>query len=150
VPLAPGTNYSVLVTPGGIRDAANLNSFAGITSATAFNFTTSGATDVLAPTLTSSSPADGSTNVSVGSDIVLHFSEPVQRGSGDIQIHNSDGSLLTSIPVTDTFQVKFAGATVTIDPKLDLPEGSNFYVTLPSGAIRDYAGNTFAGLSTPT
>src|SRR5262245_1554597 len=53
------------------------------------------------PVLTSTTPADDATSVAPDANIVLNFSESVRAGSGNIEIHKSDGSLVASIPVTD-------------------------------------------------
>ena len=62
------------------------NSYAGISDTTSLNFT---AADVVAPTLSSSSPADNATGVAVGSNIALTFNENVQLGSGNITLKKS-------------------------------------------------------------
>ena len=46
--------------------------------------------------------------------------------------------------------VTLVGSTVTIDPSVTLADGTSYYVLVDSGAIRDLAGNAFAGFSTPT
>ena len=102
--------------------------------------------DTTAPLLTSVSPTDNSTNVARDSNLVLTFSEPVVRGSRNIVIHNSSDGTTTNIPVTDS-QVTFSGNKVTIDPSNDLAAESNYYVTVEPGAIRDVAGNDYAGIS---
>src|SRR5262245_29030740 len=54
---------------------------------------TTGSGDTTPPTLSSSNPADDSINVAVASDIVLTFSEAVQKGVGNIVIKRvSDNS----------------------------------------------------------
>ncbi|WP_375459038.1 choice-of-anchor I family protein [uncultured Enterovirga sp.] len=103
--------------------------------------------DVAAPTLVSSTPADNATQVSAASNIVLTFSEAVQAGAGAITITNGAGDVQT-IAVTDASQVTVSGATVTINPTANLAAGAAYDVIIPTGAITDNAGNSFAGLAT--
>ena len=42
------------------------------------------------------------------------------------------------------------GATVTINPSVDLPTLTSFYVTIDAGALTDLAGNSVAGLTDST
>ena len=100
--------------------------------------------------LSSATPADNSTNVAVGANLVMNFNETVRAGSGNIQIFNSNGTIARTIAVTDTSQVTFSGNTVTINPTADLARGAGYYVNMASGVIRDTAGNNFAGISNAT
>ena len=107
--------------------------------------------DTTAPTLSSRSPADGASGIAVSAVFTLTFTEDMRAGSGEIQIRSStDGSVVQSIPVDDTRQVLIDGNVVTIDPAFDLPAGEDFFFSIPSGALRDLSGNTFAGLTSST
>jgi hypothetical protein len=103
--------------------------------------------DVTAPTLVSASPSDDSTGVAVGSNIVLSFSETVQRGSGSIVIKDAAGSVLASYDAATSSQLVFSGSTLTIDPASDFAYGSSLAVDILAGAVKDTAGNAYAGLS---
>ena len=100
--------------------------------------------DTVSPTLVSSSPAHNAAFVSVGSNIVLTFSEAVQIGTGDIII--SDGTDTHHVPVIDPAQVTIIDNTVTINPANDLQAGHTYNVQIGSGVIKDLAGNPFAGI----
>ncbi len=137
---------------GVVRDLAN-NNFAGISSSTTFNFTTTAApADTTAPTLQSTTPADEATGVAAGANIVLTFNEAVQAGTtGFIVIRNAvGGTIAKSIAVTDTTQVTFSGNQVIINPTTDLAENHAYYVTVTADAIRDVGGNYFAGIISST
>jgi len=97
------------------------------------------------PTLVSATPSDNAMSLPVGSDIVLTFGENVQAGTGDIVISN--GTDVRTIAITDSSQVTFDGSTMTINPTDDLHTGSNYHVVIDNGAIKDLAGNAFAGIS---
>ena len=103
------------------------------------------------PVLLSASPADNATNVAPTSDLVLNFSENVHAGSGNVVIHkSSDGSTIASIAIGDTTQIVFSGSSVVVNPTADLIAGTHYYITVGSGAVRDIAGNSFAGISSST
>ncbi|MCT7971026.1 Ig-like domain-containing protein [Laspinema olomoucense] len=141
--LVEGTQYYVEIAPEAIRDLAG-NNFAGITGAIPWNFTTA---DTAAPTISSLTPADNATNIAGGANLVATFSETVQKGIGNIVIKKvSDDSVVETIDVTST-NVTITGNTVTINPINDLVEGTQYYVEIAPQAIRDLAGNNFAGIT---
>jgi Ca2+-binding RTX toxin-like protein len=127
---------------GVIKDIAG-NAYAGTT---AYDFTTVVAADTTAPTVTTFAPAATATAVAVDANIVLTFSEAVQKGAGVIQIHSGSatGTVVESIDVTSA-NVTISGSTVTINPTANLANGTHYYVTFPSGVIKDIAGNAYAG-----
>ncbi|MBK7062557.1 MAG: Ig-like domain-containing protein [Rubrivivax sp.] len=142
--LGAGRSYFVQVGSGAFTDLAG-NAFAGIAGSTAWNFSTA-STDTVAPQLLALSPADNAAAVGAGTDLVLQFNEPVVRGSGNVVIH-SGTQVLRTIPITDTAQVTFNGNAVTVNPAANLPQGAAVYVTVDAGALRDAAGNAFAGIT---
>ncbi|MEG4310737.1 Ig-like domain-containing protein, partial [Microcoleus sp. AT10_D2] len=146
--LAPGTDYYVEIAAGAIKDLAG-NNYAGTTGATAWNFTTAVAADTTAPTATFT-PADNATSVAVAADLVVTLSEAVQKGIGNIVIKKvSDNSVVETIDVTST-NVTVSGSTVTVNPTADLAPGTGYYVEIASGAIKDLAGNNYAGTTGAT
>ena len=80
----------------------------------------------------------------------LFFNEEVKPGSGNIEIHKSDGSLVTAISITDTFQVQFADHVVTLNPHADLNWSTGYYVTFAPIGIRDLQNNSSTGATLPT
>jgi Ca2+-binding RTX toxin-like protein/methionine-rich copper-binding protein CopC len=103
------------------------------------------ATDTLAPTITSFSPADEATGVVAGSKIVITFSEAIQFGTGQILLKHESGTTY------QTFQaggsgLSINGSTLTISPFGGMiAAGTLLRLELPAGAIKDLAGNNFAG-----
>jgi serralysin len=104
--------------------------------------------DTQAPSLVSRTPADDATQVAVGADLVLGFSEPVLAGNGLIRLLDAGGAVLREIRA-DSAAVRISGSTVTIDPGANLPAGSSFSVLIDGGAFRDAAGNGFDGIGNP-
>ena len=54
------------------------------------------AADSIAPTATNFSPADETTGVAVGSNIVVTFSEAIDRGTGNIVLKTAAGATVAT------------------------------------------------------
>lgn len=106
--------------------------------------------DTTAPQLISSTPSDDATAVDTDADLVLNFNETVKAGTGFLTIHNSDGSVWTTIDVTDGSQVSITGSSVTINPDAELSHDSSYYVTIDAGAVLDNSDNAFIGVGNST
>ena len=108
--------------------------------------------DRAAPQLVQTSPSDDATAVAVGSNIVLTFNEAVKAGTGTIIVYGTTatGYHYATIQVTDTSIVTFSSNTMTINLPPDLDPGTAYHVLVDPGAIRDLAGNSFAGIASPT
>ncbi|MEG3969333.1 Ig-like domain-containing protein, partial [Microcoleus sp. T2B6] len=142
--LAPGTGYYVEIANGAIKDLAG-NNYAGTTGATAWNFNTAVAADTTPPTAATFTPADNATNIAVAANLVVNLNEAVQKGTGNIVIKKTDGTVVETINVTST-NVTVTGSTVTVNPTADLAQNTDYYVEIAKGAIKDNAGNNFAGI----
>ena len=103
------------------------------------------AQDTTAPTVTAFSPADGATGVARESSIVLTFSEPVQRGAGNIVIREASGAAFASYDAATSGNLAIAGNTLTLDPSGELRYGKSYSVEFAIGSIRDLSGNDYAG-----
>ena len=173
--LLAGSHYSVQFAAGVITDNAG-NPFAGLTNATALNFTSAAAViapvvvpvvtipvvttipeldlpldpnDKTAPTLSSFTPNDNSVNVANGANIVLNFSEGIKAGTGNLVISGSSGDVRV-IDIKDSTQVTISGQTLTLNPTNDL-SGDHFYsVHLNAGVVKDLSNNNFAGINDDT
>jgi uncharacterized protein YjiK/methionine-rich copper-binding protein CopC len=140
--LAPGSTYSITY------DSSVFGGASGVSDAAALSFKTVGEPDHTPPQLVSTTPADDATNVAVGAPIALNFSETVRAGTGDIVIESAGDT--RTIPVTDTAQVKFSGASAIITPSTPLQNSINYDVQLASGVIMDTSSNVFDGIGSPT
>ncbi|MEG4838228.1 Ig-like domain-containing protein, partial [Microcoleus sp. B9-D4] len=145
--LAPGTGYYVEIATGAIKDLAG-NNYVGTTGATAWNFNTAVAVDTTAPTATFT-PADNATSVAVTANLVVTLNEAVKKGTGNIVIKKTDGTVVETINVTSP-NVTVSGSNVTINPLADLAPGTGYYVEIGAGAIKDLAGNNYAGTTGAT
>lgn len=98
--------------------------------------------------LVGSSPSDAASGVATNSNIALTFNEAVKAGTGNLVIHRmTDGSTVATIAANDTTQVTFSGNVATINPTNDLAAGAGYYLTVATGAIQDFSGNSYAGVT---
>ena len=141
------TEYYLKIDATAFDDPSG-NSYAGISDTTSLSFTTG---DTVAPTLTSSDPADDATAVAEGSNIVLNFSEVVDVETGNIVIYKtSDNSVVETIDVTSN-QVTGSGTSqITINPTDDLEPLTEYYLKIDATAFDDPSGNSYAGISDTT
>jgi methionine-rich copper-binding protein CopC len=118
------------------------------TSNTTYVFTTSGAAQNAAPTVSTYSPADDATGVDVNANLALTFSENVTAVSGkNIVIKQAwDDAVVETIATDDGDKVTIADDTVTIDPAATLLYGSEYYVQIDAGAFRDANDAEYAGI----
>ena len=135
------TEYYILI------DSAAFNEFDGISSKTTLNFKT---VDNNNPSLTSSSPSDDASNVTVSSDIVLTFNEAVDVESGNIDIVNTSTGETIEIDVTGALLSGSGTTEITINPSSDLKHDTSYHVKIDSSAFDDAAGNSYAGVSSTT
>jgi Ca2+-binding RTX toxin-like protein len=78
---------------------------------------------------------------------VINFSEAIQKGTGNLEIKKlSDNSVVETIAATAD-NVTVSGSQLTINPIADLESGTDYYVEIANGAIKDIAGNNYAGIT---
>src|SRR5207302_5979848 len=71
-----------------------------------------------APSVTSTSPANGADHVAVNTNVVVNFSEPVTFSTSSFSLECPSGT-------SKSFTVNGSGtSTATLDPTADLPEGT--------------------------
>jgi hypothetical protein len=107
-------------------------------------------TDMTAPILQSSTPADDDTGVMRYDDIELTFSDDVVLKTGNIVI--SDGTDTHTIDVAaHGGQLSVSGNAITIDPTGGLAnKGSAYNIQIDNGAVENLAGDVYAGISDST
>jgi hypothetical protein len=116
-----------------------------------FQFADGTKADILAPTVTSFSPSDGAINVGISDDIVIIFSEVIQKGTGTIAIHfdSATGRLQEqAYDILTSANLAISESRLTINPTASLVSSTHYFVTLDAGSIKDQAGNSFEGTST--
>lgn len=136
------TGYYVIIASGVFMDLAE-NDWVGISVKTTWNFTT---VDIAAPTVDSFVPADDALGVAADANLVINFSENIQKGTGDIVIKKTfDDSVVETIDVTSGLVV-VSSAQVTINPTDNLSVGEGYYVLIDSGAFEDLRENDYTGI----
>ena len=106
--------------------------------------------DTTPPLVSTFSPLDDATGASITGDLSINFNENVAKGTGNILIKKTlDNSIFETIDVT-TAAISVSGATVTINPAGTFDNLAGYYVEIPAGAIKDSAGNDYAGISSAT
>ncbi|WP_242027345.1 Ig-like domain-containing protein [Sphaerospermopsis sp. FACHB-1094] len=122
----------------------------GTTSGVTGTITNDDIQDTKPPLATSLTPTDNATGVAVNADLVVNFDEAIQKGTGNIFIKKvSDNSIVETIAVTNS-NVTISGNKLTINPTNDLASGTGYYVQIANTAIRDLAGNNYAGFPNST
>ncbi|MCP3685052.1 MAG: Ig-like domain-containing protein, partial [bacterium] len=154
------TEYYVQIDTTAFDDAV-LNSFAGITDTTTWNFKT---LDSTAPTVSLFSPLDDAVDVDTAIELQITFDEAVNVGTGNIYVYKSDGTLVDTTSITSS-GVSGSGTTaLTIIPGysyncfgglcfsgyLTLDEGESYYIKIDTTAIVDLSGNSYAGITDST
>jgi len=93
------------------------------------------------------SPTDGSSDVSLTSNIVITYNASIAKGSGNITLRDgsASGTVIETIAVSSG-SVSLSAAQVTINPS-DFPTGKDIYVVVDEGAF--VQSNTELGGSSP-
>ncbi len=131
--LARNTEYTLSIAAEAIQDlAANNATVASLT------FTT---TTLLVPTVISSVPVAGATDVPIPPTFTLTFSEAVQKGTGNIEISRVGSRI--DIPVGDG-NVSISGAVVTITPITMLLENTAHTLSFDAGVFESSTDQTRA------
>jgi len=97
-----------------------------------YNFTTEDG-----PSATTFIPADGDTNVAIGTNITITYDKIVQLGSGNITLRtgSASGTVLQTI-AHDSGNATVSGKILTINPASDLPNLNDTYVVVDAGFIQ--------------
>ncbi len=144
--LRSNTDYYILMEAGAVQDLLG-NNFVGVTSNTAWEFTT---VEVDSP-VEIVEPVSNTHNVISQGFIEIPFSEAIQAGEGMIQIHAaSDGMVVAELDVMNETAVQINSQTLKITLPSDLEMGETYYLTMPRGIVKDLAGNSFVGFSDPS
>lgn len=99
----------------------------------------SGNTNLTSPIIKSIHPISNATGVSPSSTVTITFNENIQSGDffNGIYLKN----LNTGLKIGINYVIN--GAVLTINPSLNLLNSTDYQVYLPTGAVKDLAGNPF-------
>jgi hypothetical protein len=127
--LSPGLVYTATVTTG-IKDVLG-NALASNFS---WSFTTSSASDMVAPTVSSVTPVSGATSVSLNTNINATFSKPMDPISITPLTFTLATSGVTPVPVSGTVTYSGNTATATLQPTSNLASSTAYTATITTGA----------------
>jgi hypothetical protein len=104
--------------------------------------------DTTPPYVSSFNPIVSQIGVEVGSNIVLTFSEAIQKGTGRITIHSGSatGTVVVEYDASTSGDITISGTTLNIHHP-DLLNSTHYFLTIEQGSIKDLAGNSYAGTS---
>ncbi len=115
------------------------------------NYVITAVGDTTPPTLATTIPASDAANASASADLVATFNETIVAGSGSIELRrSSDAALVESFNVASSTRLTFRAAQLTLNPTTNLAQNQQYYVLIPAGALKDTAGNNYAGITSAT
>lgn len=134
----PGFAFTVATTVADLDADGDLDIWMRVAGAgNDIYLTNSGA----APEVLSTVPANGALAVDRNANIVLNFSEPMFKGSGNIYIRRlSDNGIVETIPVNGALVTGNGTASITINPATILASNTSYYLTFDRQALRDSEG----------
>jgi hypothetical protein len=94
-----------------------------------------GTADTTAPTISITVPANGATNIAVGNNLTVTFSEAMQSST-----INTTNVTLTNSGAGVTSAVSYSSNVATINPNSDLNANTTCVINVGAG-VRDTAGN---------
>lgn len=106
--------------------------------------------DVTPPTASTINPLNGSTNIALSGNLVISFSENIQKGTtGNIIIKRTSDNVAVQTTAVTSASVTVSSATATI-PFSGLANSTGYYVNIDIGTFKDLAGNNYAGITATT
>ncbi|WP_424766642.1 Ig-like domain-containing protein [Paenibacillus sp. sgz302251] len=156
--LEANTAYYILVHAGAFTmpDPQGDQWYHGIAGASIWNFSTDPGNENVPPLVTALSPANNGAAANLNALLQLTFNEPVFPSSGNIEIRNaSNHTVFRTIPITServtgggTYQITIdANKAISGEEAKPFVNNTKYYVTIGNRAIRDAAGNFYAGMS---
>ena len=147
-----GTSYTATFTPNVNSTTSGVVSISsGVFSDAAGNANADGAdannkvtfsVDTVIPTVSKVTPTS-SPVAAVTDNIVITFSEPVVKGSGNVTLKTAAGTTVGTYDISSSSNLSLVGSTLTLNPTADLSYGTSYAVELATGLMNDAAGNIF-------
>ena len=135
------TDYYVQIDTTAIQNAGTAT-YDGFRNTTTLNFST-----VTRPTITSLTPSNGTSDISLDQSLTIVFSETVNLNAGNIHLYDTSNNLIETLDLTGA-RVSGSGTnTILIDWTNDLDPSEFYYVQIDSNAIFNQGGADFSGVS---
>ncbi len=145
--LGNDTTYTVNIPADAIRNAGGVS-----INACSFSFRT---LDISSAAVSSTSPANGATNVAVGTTVTVNLTEETSTGPnfGAITLKDAAGNPVNAAidyyryweeVGEEEWEERVDTRIIVIDPVANLEMGKTYTVTVPADAVRDKDGNANA------
>ncbi len=96
-------------------------------------------------------PVDDSADIAIDTALSLQFDESIQRGTGALILRRTaDGLVIESFDIADSNRISISESSLTLDPSSDLEFATDYHIEIEPGAVKDLAGNSFAGFVNTT
>ena len=132
------------VGPAGFETIAILSNVS-MTSLLASNLGGFAPSDITPPTVTTFSPTDETVGVPISGNMVVSFSETIQRGIGNIVLKDASGAVIETFDAATSSRLSLSGAQLAVNPSVNLGYSTGYQVEFAAGTIQDLAGNSYAG-----
>ena len=100
----------------------------------------------LPPTITTLSPTNNATDITIDNDLEITFNENVTKGTGNITIYNAlNDDIVETIAVTSDV-VSIIDNVVTINPTTNFLKSNNYYIQVDDTVFKDEFGIAFEGI----
>ncbi len=112
--------------------------------------------DNVAPRISSTSPSDNATNVSLNGDLSVTFTESIIKGTGYVALYKQ--GVATPIEKFDVAtglgdqggRLHVSDNQILVNPLNSLTTSTDYYLKIDPTAIKDRAGNSFSGINDTT
>lgn len=105
--------------------------------------------DQTPPTISSKNPADNASGVSLTANLTATFNESIAFGTGALTLFDGAGTVIQTVS-SGSPGYSISGSTLTFNPTANLALNTDYYIQIEPTAIKDIAGNLFAGIADNT
>ena len=148
VTIDPPSNIGSATTTFVVIDAG---AFTGFTTTSVNSLINTYSFTTLNFTFSSINPANGATNIGVGTNITLSFTgSPPVRGTGTITLRSgsTSGSVIETFDAASSGRISVSGNDWILDPTSNLGFSTSIHTIIPSTAIVGYVGLNTTGADT--
>ena len=133
--LGVGVTHFVVVPNNAVAGYAGINTYSFTSLGFAFS---------------SINPANGATNIGVGTNVTLTFTSAPVRGTGTITLRSgsTSGSVIETFDAASSGQISISGNNWILDPTSNLGFSTSIHTIIPSTAIQNYVGLNTTGADT--
>ncbi len=105
--------------------------------------------DQTPPTINATNPADNANGASLIANLTATFNESITFGTGSITLYDENDAVVQTVS-NGSPGYSISGSTLTFNPSANLLVNTDYYIHIDPTAIKDLAGNPFAGITDNT